>query len=81
MILIEEVEKAHPEVLDRLIRLLEDGSLADDQGRLVNFRQTVVIIASNLGAHYLHAGIAGKYTMTVARDLVMREVCMFPGPP
>jgi ATP-dependent Clp protease ATP-binding subunit ClpB len=53
VVLLDEVEKAHPEVFDILLQVLDDGRLTDGQGRTVDFRNTVLILTSNLGSHYL----------------------------
>ncbi len=53
VILFDEIEKAHPEVFNVLLQLLDDGRLTDGQGRTVNFRNTVVIMTSNLGSHLI----------------------------
>ena len=53
MVLFDEVEKAHPEVLNILLQLLDDGRLTDAQGRTVDFRNTIVIMTSNLGSQHL----------------------------
>ena len=53
MVLLDEVEKAHPEVFDILLQVLDDGRLTDGQGRTVDFRNTLLILTSNLGSHYL----------------------------
>jgi ATP-dependent Clp protease ATP-binding subunit ClpB len=53
VILFDEIEKAHPDVFNILLQLLEDGRLTDGQGRTVDFRNTVVIMTSNLGSHIL----------------------------
>lgn len=53
MILFDEVEKAHPEVFDVLLQVLDDGRLTDGQGRTVDFRNTILILTSNLGSQYL----------------------------
>lgn len=50
VILFDEIEKAHPDVLNLLLQLLEDGQLTDAQGRVVSFRQTIIILTSNVGA-------------------------------
>ena len=55
VILLDEVEKAHPEVLNVLLQLLDDGRLTDARGRHVDFRNTVVIMTSNLGSQYIAA--------------------------
>jgi ATP-dependent Clp protease ATP-binding subunit ClpB len=53
VVLFDEVEKAHPEVLNILLQLLDDGRLTDAQGRTVNFQNTIVIMTSNLGSQHL----------------------------
>ncbi|HPH94650.1 MAG TPA: AAA family ATPase [Anaerolineaceae bacterium] len=56
VILFDEVEKAHPEVWNALLQILDDGRLTDGQGRLVDFRNTVLIMTSNLGTEYVRKG-------------------------
>ena len=53
VVLLDEVEKAHPEVFDILLQVLDDGRLTDGQGRTVDFRNTLLILTSNLGSSYL----------------------------
>jgi ATP-dependent Clp protease ATP-binding subunit ClpB len=53
VILLDEIEKAHPDVFDILLQVLDDGRLTDGQGRTVDFRNTILILTSNLGAHFL----------------------------
>jgi ATP-dependent Clp protease ATP-binding subunit ClpB len=53
VILLDEIEKAHPEVFNVLLQLLDDGRLTDGQGRTVDFRNTVVIMTSNIGSHHI----------------------------
>ncbi|MDN5704082.1 MAG: ATP-dependent chaperone ClpB [Yaniella sp.] len=53
VILLDEVEKAHPEIFDILLQVLDDGRLTDGQGRTVDFRNTILILTSNLGSEYL----------------------------
>ncbi len=53
VVLFDEIEKAHPEVLNVMLQLLDDGRLTDGKGRTVDFKNTVVIMTSNLGSHYL----------------------------
>ncbi|MGW5419605.1 ATP-dependent chaperone ClpB [Streptomyces sp. NPDC003943] len=53
VVLLDEVEKAHPEVFDILLQVLDDGRLTDGQGRTVDFRNTILILTSNLGSHFL----------------------------
>ncbi|XP_044959866.1 chaperone protein ClpB1-like [Hordeum vulgare subsp. vulgare] len=74
VVLFDEVEKADPSVLNLFIQLLDDGVLTDGKGRTVHFKNTIIIMTSNLGAEHLTAGMAGKITMEAARDLVMHQV-------
>ena len=53
VVLFDEIEKAHPDVLNLLLQILEDGKLSDSQGRTVSFRQTIVILTSNVGAEQM----------------------------
>jgi ATP-dependent Clp protease ATP-binding subunit ClpB len=53
VVLLDEVEKAHPEVFDVLLQVLDDGRLTDGQGRTVDFRNTILILTSNLGSHFV----------------------------
>ncbi|ARD41078.1 ATP-dependent Clp protease ATP-binding subunit [Actinomyces gaoshouyii] len=53
VVLLDEVEKAHPEVFDLLLQVLDDGRLTDGQGRTVDFRNTILVLTSNLGSHFL----------------------------
>jgi ATP-dependent Clp protease ATP-binding subunit ClpA len=69
------VEKADPLVLNVFIQLLDDGVLTDGKGRTVDFKNTIIIMTSNLGAEHLTAGMSGESTMESARDLVMKKVC------
>ncbi|KAK8694995.1 hypothetical protein V6N13_072537 [Hibiscus sabdariffa] len=74
VVLFDEVEKAHTSVFNTLLQVLDDGRLTDGQGRTVDFRNTVIIMTSNLGAEHLLSGLSGNCTMQVARDRVMQEV-------
>ncbi len=73
VILFDEIEKAHPDVFNVLLQVLDDGRLTDGQGRTVDFRNTVIIMTSNLGADYLTGLAEGQDTDTV-RDEVMTVV-------
>ncbi|MBY6270566.1 AAA family ATPase, partial [Parageobacillus thermoglucosidasius] len=57
VILFDEIEKAHPEVFNILLQLLDDGRITDSQGRTVDFKNTVVIMTSNIGSHLLLEGV------------------------
>ncbi|MEU8618081.1 ATP-dependent chaperone ClpB [Streptomyces sp. NPDC048623] len=59
VVLLDEVEKAHPEVFDILLQVLDDGRLTDGQGRTVDFRNTILILTSNLGSQFLMDPVAG----------------------
>jgi ATP-dependent Clp protease ATP-binding subunit ClpB len=73
VVLFDEIEKAHPDVFNVLLQVLDDGRLTDGQGRTVDFRNTLIVMTSNLGADYLVAQADGEDTDKV-RDLVMAEV-------
>ncbi len=57
VVLFDEIEKAHPDVFNVLLQVLDDGRITDSQGRTVNFKNTILIMTSNIGAHYLLEGI------------------------
>jgi len=69
VVLFDEIEKAHPDVFNTLLQLLDDGRLTDGQGRTVDFRNTVVIMTSNVGSQFLE-----DWTDLGARDKVMAEL-------
>jgi ATP-dependent Clp protease ATP-binding subunit ClpB len=73
VVLFDEIEKAHPDVFNVLLQVLDDGRLTDGQGRTVDFRNTLIIMTSNLGAEYLVNQADGEDTDKV-RDLVMADV-------
>ena len=73
VVLFDEIEKAHPDVFNVLLQVLDDGRLTDGQGRTVDFRNTLIVMTSNLGAEYLVAQSEGEDTDAV-RDQVMAEV-------
>jgi ATP-dependent Clp protease ATP-binding subunit ClpB len=73
VILFDEVEKAHPDVFNVLLQVLDDGRLTDGQGRTVDFKNTLIILTSNLGSSHLAALKDGESTDTV-REQVMEEV-------
>ncbi len=60
VVLFDEIEKAHPDVFNTLLQILDDGRLTDAQGRTVDFRNTVVIMTSNIGSLHLLEGITGS---------------------
>ena len=71
VILFDEVEKAHPDVFNILLQVLDDGRITDSQGRTVDFKNTIIILTSNLGSQYLLDGIDANGEITQeARDKV-----------
>jgi len=60
IILLDEIEKAHPDVFNILLQVLDDGRLTDNKGRLVNFKNTIIIMTSNLGSHLIQETFDGK---------------------
>lgn len=57
VILLDEIEKAHPDVFNILLQVLDDGRLTDNKGRTVNFKNTVIIMTSNIGSHYIQQNL------------------------
>lgn len=75
VILLDEVEKAHSDVFNILLQLLDEGRLTDSKGRSVNFRNTIIIMTSNIGSHHLLDSMTEESEITdEARDIVMGEV-------
>src|SRR4029079_13176667 len=70
VILFDEVEKAHPDVFNILLQVLDEGRLTDGQGRTVDFRNTVIILTSNIGSEYIAKLPAGE-SVSVVKDQVM----------
>ena len=64
VVLLDEIEKAHPDVFNILLQVLDDGRLTDSHGRTVNFRNTIVIMTSNLGSQFLLEGLSKKGEIT-----------------
>ena len=73
VILFDEVEKAHPDVFNILLQVLDDGRLTDSQGRVVNFTNTLIILTSNLGSKYI-SGLPDNADVESVYDDVMSEV-------
>ena len=63
VVLFDEVEKAHPDVFNVLLQVLDDGRITDSQGRTVDFKNTIIILTSNLGSEYLLGGINADGTI------------------
>jgi ATP-dependent Clp protease ATP-binding subunit ClpB len=73
VVLLDEVEKAHPDVFNVLLQVLDDGRLTDGQGRTVDFRNTVIIMTSNLGSTVIQE-ISGEENYQKMKDAVMQSV-------
>ncbi len=75
VLLFDEIEKAHPDVFNILLQVLDDGRITDSQGRTVNFKNTVVIMTSNIGSPYLLEGVTQEGEIPEAtREKVMHEL-------
>ena len=75
VVLFDEIEKAHPDVFNVLLQVLDDGRITDSQGRTVDFKNTILIMTSNLGADYLLEGIEEDGTIDQKnQDMVMTEL-------
>jgi ATP-dependent Clp protease ATP-binding subunit ClpB len=72
VVLFDEVEKAHPEVLNVMLQLLDDGRLTDGKGRTVDFKNTVVIMTSNIGSHFI-AETAARLTLDPSHATTLDE--------
>ncbi|MCE4050454.1 MULTISPECIES: ATP-dependent chaperone ClpB [Bacillaceae] len=74
VVLLDEVEKAHPEVFNILLQVLDDGRITDSQGRVVDFKNTVIIMTSNIGSHLLLEGKDSDSIPEHIRDGVMNQL-------
>ena len=75
VVLFDEVEKAHPDVFNILLQILDDGRITDSQGRTVDFKNTIIILTSNLGSQYLLEGIGEDGSITeAAKEAVDMEL-------
>ena len=75
VILFDEIEKAHHDVFGVLLQIFDDGRLTDGQGRTVDFKNTVIIMTSNIGSHYLLEGVTDQGEIeAVVKDRVMGEL-------
>ncbi len=72
VVLLDEIEKAHPDVFNILLQVLEDGRLTDNKGRTVNFKNTIIIMTSNIGSHIIQEGM-GKMT-DKNKEIVQEQV-------
>ncbi len=74
VVLFDEVEKAHPDVFNVLLQVLDDGRITDSQGRTVDFKNTVIIMTSNIGSRHLLEGVTGAEIPEAVREAVMADL-------
>jgi ATP-dependent Clp protease ATP-binding subunit ClpB len=75
VVLFDEIEKAHPDVFNTLLQVLDDGRLTDAQGRTADFRNAVIIMTSNIGSEYLLDGVTSDGEITPeARERVLASL-------
>ena len=72
VVLLDEIEKAHPDVFNILLQVLDDGRITDSQGRTVDFKNTIIIMTSNLGSQLLLDGLTNGHIADGARESVLR---------
>lgn len=74
VVLFDEIEKAHPDVFNVLLQVLDDGRITDSQGRTVDFKNTIIIMTSNIGSRHLLDGVTGDEIPESVRESVMTEL-------
>ena len=74
VVLFDEIEKAHPDVFNVLLQVMDDGRITDAQGHTVDFKNTVIIMTSNVGSRYLSEGVSGSEIPESVRESVMAEL-------
>ena len=74
VILFDEVEKAHPDVFNVMLQIMDDGRITDAQGHTVDFKNTIIILTSNIGSDHLQNGLTNGKISTVARESIMAEL-------
>jgi ATP-dependent Clp protease ATP-binding subunit ClpB len=74
VVLFDEIEKAHPDVFNVLLQVLDDGRITDSQGRTVDFKNTVLIMTSNIGSRHLLEGLEGSEIKESTREAVMADL-------
>ncbi|MGG7096935.1 ATP-dependent chaperone ClpB [Clostridium sardiniense] len=74
VVLFDEIEKAHPDVFNVFLQILDDGRLTDNKGKTVDFKNTIIIMTSNIGSHFLLEGSKDGEISNEARDFVMGEM-------
>lgn len=74
VILFDEVEKAHPDVFNVMLQIMDDGRITDAQGHTVDFKNTIIILTSNIGSDHLQNGLLNGKISTAARESIMAEL-------
>lgn len=74
VVLFDEIEKAHPDVFNMLLQIMDDGRITDSHGRTVDFKNTVIILTSNIGSRYLIEGVSGDEIPASVRESVFAEL-------
>ena len=74
VILFDEIEKAHPDVFNVLLQIMDDGRITDSQGHTVDFKNTIIILTSNIGSRYLTEGVTGDDIPESVRESVFTEL-------
>ena len=74
VVLFDEIEKAHPDVFNVLLQIMDDGRITDSQGHTVDFKNTVIIMTSNIGSRFLIEGVSGSTIPESVRESVMAEL-------
>lgn len=69
LVLLDEIEKAHPDVFNILLQVLDDGRLTDNKGRVANFKNTIIIMTTNLGSHLIHENLASLDEKNIAATI------------
>jgi len=74
VVLFDEIEKAHPDVFNVLLQVMDDGRITDSQGHTVDFKNTVIILTSNIGSRHLQDGVKGDWIPDAVQEAVMGEL-------
>lgn len=74
VVLFDEIEKAHPDVFNVLLQIMDDGRITDSQGHTVDFKNTVIIMTSNIGSRFIIEGVSGSTIPESVRESVMAEL-------
>ena len=73
VVLLDEIEKAHPDVFNILLQVLDDGRLTDNKGRTVDFRNTIIIMTSNMGSHIIQERFSASFDGTTLDEKVVEQ--------